>query len=254
MKKRFSGKTVLITGASSGFGAETARHFAQEGAKLILLARRLDRLEELKKELNCECEIIEADVRDLETLTKSLSHLRQKGTPNILINNAGLSRELAKVWETDPEDWDKMLDTNVKGVLNVTKIILPMMLEKQEGHVINIGSTSSHEVYAGGGIYCASKFALKAITDTLRLELLGTPVRASLISPGMAETEFSLVRFNGDENKATNVYKGVTPLTAADVAEAILFIASRPPHVNIADLILFPSCQASAKAIHRNLS
>jgi 3-hydroxy acid dehydrogenase/malonic semialdehyde reductase len=250
--KIFKGKTVLITGASSGFGEETARQFAQQGANLILIARREEKLKKLAQELKgTVCHIIVADVRNFSELSEKLQNLNQLGIPDILINNAGLSKGLSKVWESEPEEWDEVLDTNVKGVLNVTKLVLPLMLQKNRGQVINVGSVSGHDVYPGGGVYCASKFAIRAITDSLRMELIDTPLRVSLISPGLAKTEFSRVRFNGDEQKAEKVYEGVVPLSAGDIAETILFIAARPAHVNIADIILYPKCQASTMQIHR---
>lgn len=249
--KQFEGKVVLITGASSGFGEEAAKEFAQQGAKLILMARRYDRLKKLAASLSVPCLLIEADVRDCDLIASKTAEIEAFGIPDILINNAGLSRSMSKVWETDLRDWNEMLDTNVKGLLNVTKVITPLMLRQNRGLIINVGSTSSHGVYPGGGVYCASKYAVRAITDTLRLEFLGTPLKVSLISPGMAKTEFSKVRFHGNEEQAEKTYEGVDPLTPADVVEAMLFIATRPEHVNVGDLILYSKSQASSMNIYR---
>lgn len=257
MKKLFTDHIVLITGASAGFGAAMARAFAKEGAHLILLARRQDRLSELATQLSQEfgtlSHLIEADVSCEKTVEEQLKQLPAPfETPDILINNAGLVFGLNKVWETPSEDWNKMIDINVKGILNVSKQIIPKMLAKNRGHIINVGSISSHEVYPGGSIYCATKHAVKAITDALRMELVATPLKVSMISPGLAETEFSVVRFKGDKQKAKDVYQGMTPLSAEDIAETVIFMASRPSHVNIADLIILPNNQASAAIVHRN--
>lgn len=248
----FKNKTVLITGASSGFGAAFARIFAREGARLINIARRFDRLKKLEEELKTEILSIDLDVSNFELVKEKLSQLPDHfANVDILINNAGMVKGLNKVWETPPEDWNEMIEVNVKGLLNVTHEIIPGMLKANKGHIINVGSVSSHDTYPGGGIYCATKFAVKAITDTLRKELVATPLRVSMISPGLAQTEFSLVRFSGDKEKADSVYDNIQPLTADDVAEIVLFMASRPTHVNIADVVVFPTHQASVSLIHR---
>ncbi len=251
--------TVMITGASSGFGESTARLFAKYGARLVIIARRKDRLEKLAKELyktyQTESFILPIDITDFKLVEQSLNNLPEHfAIPNILINNAGMVRGMDKLWEINPHEWNEMLDLNVKGVLNMTRLIVPKMLASNRGHVINVGSTSSHGTYPGGGVYCASKYALKAMTDTLRMELIATPVQVSMISPGMAETEFSIVRFSGDKEKAHHVYDGIEPLTAEDIAEAILFIASRPSHVNIADIVIYPKNQASPTMVHRKIN
>ena len=256
MNRLFSDKTVLITGASSGFGAETARLFAKEGARLILIARRKDKLIKLATELSelydTQSLPISLDISNYELVTQSLSDLQAPfAVPDILINNAGVVKGLEKSWEVTPEEWNEMIDVNIKGVLNTLKVFVKKMIEANRGHIINVGSTSGHGTYQGGGVYCATKYALRALTDTLRMELIATPIRVSLISPGMAKTEFSLVRFSGNEEKAESVYEGIEPLKAIDIAEAITFIASRPAHVNIADLILYPKQQASPTMIHR---
>ncbi|CUI16622.1 Short-chain dehydrogenase/reductase [Candidatus Protochlamydia naegleriophila] len=256
MTSLFSQSTVMITGASSGFGAETARLFAKEGARLILLARRKERLEQLQQELKeryqTQSHLIATDITDYQRVEEEIIKLQGSfEMPTILINNAGMVKGLDKLWEIQPDAWNEMLDTNIKGVLTATRLILPSMLKANDGHVINVGSISGHSTYPGGGVYCATKFALRALTDTLRMELVSTPIRVSLISPGMAKTEFSLIRFEGDEKKANQVYEGVEALTATDIAETIIFAASRPSHVNIADIILYPKCQASTSLIHR---
>ncbi|MBA2369568.1 MAG: SDR family NAD(P)-dependent oxidoreductase [Candidatus Protochlamydia sp.] len=257
MEKLFSHATVMITGASSGFGEETARHFAKEGARLILLARRREMLEKLQRELNdlhqTHTYLIEADIRDFPLIEEKVARLHSDfGMPDILINNAGLVRGMDKLDQVNPEAWDEMIDTNIKGILTATRLILPHMMEAKKGHIINVGSISGHGTYPGGGVYCATKYAVRALTETLRMELVATPIRVSLISPGMAETEFSIVRFYGDHKQANKVYEGIEALTAVDIAEAIVFMASRPPHVNIADIILYPKNQASTTLIHRN--
>lgn len=257
MAKKFDGKLTLITGASSGFGAATARVFAKEGSRLLLLARRMDRLNSLKEELEkaygASVYTASVDVSNYELVQQAHSSLpKDFAVPDILINNAGLVRGLNHVWETTPQEWNEMIDTNVKGVLNMTRLFLPSMLEKKEGHIINVGSISGHQVYPGGSVYCATKFALRAISETLRAELISTNLRVSLISPGLAETEFSQVRFYGDQTKAKSPYEGVEALSPQDIAEAIEFIASRPPHVTIADLVIYPRQQASTTLIHRN--
>lgn len=252
--KSFQDKTVLVTGASSGFGRAIAKLFAREGARLINIARRKERLDELERELRSSFSTdvlsIELDVADL-TAVKTKLHALQH-VPDILVNNAGVAKELNKVWETSPEAWNEMIDTNIKGILNVSSQIIPQMLEKKRGDIINIGSISGYDTYPGGGVYCSTKWALKALSDTLRKELVDTPLRVSLIAPGLANTEFSQVRFSGDKTKADATYKGIEPLKAEDVAEAVLFAASRPPHVQVGDLVLFPTHQASVSIIHRN--
>lgn len=256
MSKLFSGKTVLITGASSGFGEAFAKAFAREGARLINVARRKERLMQLEKELRSDYSVdvlsIDVDVADMEAVKKCLSNLPKKfAEPDILINNAGMVKGMNKVWETSEKDWHEMIDINVKGVLNVISEIVPRMIERNSGHIINIGSVSGHDTYPGGGVYCATKFAIKAITDTLRKELVASPIRVSMISPGMAKTEFSLVRYSGDQVKADAIYKDIEYLTAEDIAEIAIFMASRPPHVTIADVVVFPTNQASVSLLHR---
>lgn len=256
MSRVFENKVIMITGASSGFGAATAEAFAKAGGNIILIARRQDKIEELAKDLQSKYSIstlcLPIDVSDLPNVNAQLNALPpQFATPDILVNNAGLVRGLEKSWETKPEDWNEMIDINVKGVLNISSQIIPRMLKRNSGHIINVGSISGHDVYPGGSVYCATKFALRALTDTLRLELVDSPLRVTLISPGMAKTEFSQVRYRGDQGKADDVYKGIEALRAEDIAEVIVFAASRPPHVNVADIIVYPTNQASVATVHR---
>jgi 3-hydroxy acid dehydrogenase/malonic semialdehyde reductase len=251
-----SGKIALITGASAGIGEATARLFAREGAKLILTARRKTRIEALAKELKrkhkVDSYLIELDVRDREDVMHWLSGMPSSWKRvDILVNNAGLSRGLAKMHEAEYIDWEEMIDTNIKGLLYVSRVVLPWMVKRQKGHVVNIGSVAGHQVYPGGNVYCATKHAVDAITRGMQIDLVDTPVRVSTVDPGLVETEFSMVRFRGDKRKAKKVYKGISPLTGEDVAEAILFCVTRPPHVNIHQLHIMPTAQASATIAYR---
>lgn len=257
MTKQFKDKTVLITGASSGFGAAFAHVFAKEGAQLVVLARRKDRLdhlaEELKTQYNTDVYTIGVDITDTAETIKQLNALPEKfANPDILINNAGLALGLQNIWEAPPDQWNEMIDVNVKGILTTCSQIIPRMLKRNSGHIINVGSIAGHETYPKGGVYCATKHAVTAITETLRKELVATPIRVSLISPGLAKTEFSMVRYQGDEQKADKVYQNIQPLQAEDIAEIVLFMASRPAHVNIADVIVYPTNQASVSILHRD--
>ncbi|MGG6294846.1 SDR family oxidoreductase [Leptolyngbya sp. AN02str] len=249
-------QTVLITGASSGIGAACAHACATAGGRLVLAARRRDRLEALATELaatGAEIHILTLDVRDRAQVATVLESLPEAwSTIDVLINNAGLSRGLDKVHTGSLDDWDEMIDTNVKGVLYVTRSILPKMVQRNHGHIINIGSIAGHQTYPNGNVYCATKAAVRALTEGLKMDLLGTAVRVSTVDPGMVETEFSDVRFHGDRDRAKTVYQGVTPLTAADVADVVLFCATRPAHVNINEIILMPTDQASTTMVHRH--
>jgi 3-hydroxy acid dehydrogenase / malonic semialdehyde reductase len=239
--------TVLITGASSGIGRSCARAFAEAGARLLLCARRAQRLQELAAELKSECFTFTLDVRDREATQAAIAGLPpQWQAIDVLVNNAGLAAGLAPLHEGDVDDWDRMIDTNVRGLLNVTRPITRGMVERGSGHVINIGSIAGHEAYPGGAVYCATKAAVAKITAGLRMDLLGTGVRVSTVDPGLVETEFSIVRFHGDYDRAATVYEGLTPLTPDDIAETIVWIADRPPHVQIAEVIILPTAQASA--------
>ncbi len=251
-----SNKIVFITGASSGIGKSCAVEFAKEGANLILCARRIDKLNELsdklKKEYKIKIKNIELDVRNYDAIKKTVAGLEKEWkNVNILINNAGLARGFSKVYEGDIDAWNEMIDTNVKGLLHVTREILPLMVEQKNGHIINIGSTAGHEVYANGNVYAATKFAVKALTQSIRIDVLDKNIKVSSVDPGMVETEFSKVRFYGDDEKASKVYSGLKPLTPDDVASAVLFCATRPAHVNINEVILTPINQASSTQVFR---
>jgi 3-hydroxy acid dehydrogenase / malonic semialdehyde reductase len=247
---------VLITGASSGIGWACARIFAQAGARLILAARRRSRLEvlatELQTEFGADIHLLSLDVCDRLAVATTLAALPPTWADlEILINNAGLSRGLDKFQEAEIQDWEEMIDTNLKGLLYVTRALLPGMIERGRGHVINLGSIAGHQTYPKGHVYCASKAAVGAISEGLKLDLLGTPIRVTSIDPGLVETEFSQVRFHGDLQRAEAVYQGLTPLTPADVAEVIFFCATRPPHVNINQVILMPTDQSSPTFVYR---
>ncbi len=253
-----AGKTVLITGASSGIGLATARAFARERARLLLCSRRIDRLTGLTHELAASPEkpdvfAFRLDVRDPLAVSETLSQLPEDWRNiDILVNNAGLSRGLSRLYENDPQDWEEMIDTNVKGLLYVTRAVVPGMIARGSGHVISMGSTAGHQTYAGGAVYCASKAAEKAIMEGLRIDLIGQPVRTTSIDPGMVETEFSEVRFRGDSAKAAKVYADITPLQPEDVAETILFAATRPAHVNIHTIVMTTIDQANSTVFHRH--
>ena len=240
--------TVLITGASSGIGAAAAKAFAAAGVRLVLCARRLERVEELAASLDTEAEVFALDVRDREAVFAALGG---RDDIDVLVNNAGLASGFEPVHTADPAHWDRMIDTNVTGLLNVTRAVVPAMVERGRGHVVNIGSIAGRETYPNGAVYCASKAAVDRITAGLRMDLLGTGVRVSTVDPGLVETEFSIVRFEGDTDRAATVYQGLTPLTPADVADAIVWVASRPAHVQITDLVLLPTDQASATRLAR---
>ncbi len=244
-------KIVFITGASSGIGRSCAAAFAARGARLILAARRRDRLEGLAEEYRSrygkDVMTIGLDVRRRPEVERAIRRLPSEWADiEILVNNAGLSRGLDKLHEGKLEDWEEMVDTNVKGLLYVSRAVVPGMVRRGSGHVINIGSLAGRETYPGGNVYCATKYAVRALTQGLRMDLLGTAVRVSSVDPGMVETEFSLVRFRGDAERAKKVYEGLTPLSPDDVAEAVVFCATRPPHVNVAEILLLPTAQASA--------
>lgn len=245
-------KIVLVTGASSGIGMACARKFSAAGARLIIAARRTDRLAKLAESLPTPSHAIELDVRDRQEVERAINSLpKEWANIDVLVNNAGLGRGLGKLHESDPEWWNEMIDTNIKGLLFVSKTVLPGMVSRKNGHVINIGSIAGHEVYPGGNVYCATKHAVDALTKGMRMDLVDTPIRVSTIDPGLVETEFSIVRFQGDSERAKKVYQGYQPLTGDDIADAAVWIASRPPHVQIAEVIIFPTAQASAAIVHR---
>jgi NADP-dependent 3-hydroxy acid dehydrogenase YdfG len=254
--RSLKGKVVLITGASSGFGRATAFAFAAEGARLLLCARRLELLREIEApllEAGAEAVLsFRQDVRDRAAVSATIAGLPEDWAAiDILVNNAGLSRGLTKLYEDDPKDWDEMIDTNVKGLLAMTRAVVPGMVARNAGHVINLGSTAGHLTYANGAVYCATKAAERALSEGLKIDLMGTAVRVTSIDPGMVETEFSQVRFHGDEERAAKFYEGVTPLTAEDVADAILWAANRPAHVNIHSIVLTTIDQANSTVVHR---
>ena len=250
------GKVVFVTGASSGIGRSCARAFAAEGAKILMCARRVDRLKalaaELAKGFRVPVHHFGLDVRSQAAVEKAVAGLPEEWRPiEVLVNNAGLSRGLAKLHEGLVSDWDEMIDANVKGLLYVSRAVIPGMVERGSGHVINIGSIAGREVYPGGNVYCATKFAVRALSNGLRLDLSGTPIRVSEVAPGMVETEFSMVRFHGDTDRAGKVYQGLKPLSPDDIAEAVVWCATRPPHVNVSEIVVMPTAQASATIVHR---
>ncbi len=251
---------VFITGASSGIGEATAMAFARQGTRLLLCARRADRLAKLEPELRsagaADVKSFALDVRDRAAVNAALAQLPEDWkTIDILVNNAGLSRGMSKVQDEDnPENWEEMIDTNVKGLLYVTRSVLPGMVSRGRGHILNLGSTAGHMTYANGTVYCATKSAEIAISEGLKLDLMGTPVRVTSIDPGIVETEFSEVRFRGDAARAAKVYEDLTPLKAADVADAIVWAATRPAHVNIHQILMTSIDQANSLVVNRRSS
>jgi NADP-dependent 3-hydroxy acid dehydrogenase YdfG len=250
-------KTVLITGATSGIGKATARILAENNYSIIICGRRAERLAELKKELSefTTVHTLQFDVRDKKAVFENINSLPEAFSKiDILINNAGNAHGLDPIQNGDLDDWDAMIDINVKGLLYVSKAIIPKMIEQKSGHIINIGSIAGKEVYPNGNVYCASKHAVDALNNSMRMDLNQYGIRVGAIHPGMVETEFSEVRFKGDTERASNVYKDVKALQADDIADIIHFIVSRPYHVNIADLIVYPTPQASATIVNRSLN
>lgn len=249
-------KIALITGATSGIGLETALLLAQNNYNLILTGRRNDRLAELRERLQSSSEarvlMLNFDIRNRKETETALESIPQEWRAvDLLINNAGLAAGLAPINSADVDDWENMIDTNVKGLLYTSRIVSSWMIENRKGHIINISSIAGKETYPNGTVYCGTKHAVSAISKAMRVELLPYGIKVSTIAPGAVETEFSLVRFRGDKERADNVYKGFDPLTAKDIAETILFIASRPAHVNIDDLLIMPTSQGSARDFHR---
>jgi len=249
-------KTIFITGATSGIGMECARLFAKKGSRLILAARRIARLKEvvktLKKKYSTDIYSFQLDVRSNSAVRKAIRSLPDKWLIiDVLINNAGLSRGLDKLHEGKLLDWDEMIDTNIKGLLYVSREVIPLMVKRNKGHIVNIGSIAGHEVYPKGSVYCATKHAVDAITKGMRLDLVDTDIRVTTIDPGLVETEFSIVRFRGDSDKAKSVYRGIKPLSPADVADAVYYAVTRPKHVLVAEMLLLPDKQASSTLVHR---
>lgn len=248
-------KIALITGATSGIGEACARKFAEGGYNLILTARRAEKLAEIKSQLEAKGTKVRTlvfDVRDAEAAKQTIGSLEAEWqTIDVLINNAGLALGLEKEYEGNPEDWNTMIDTNIKGLLTMTRLIVPAMIERNEGHVINIGSVAGDAAYAGGNVYCATKAAVKTITDGLRIDVAESAVRVTNVKPGLVETNFSNVRFHGDNARAENVYKGIVPLTGADIADVAFYAASAPKHVQIAEVLVLATHQGSGSVIHR---
>ncbi len=253
---RIAGKLALITGASSGIGLAIARRFASEGCHLILWARRLDRLNALAAELvkahGVRVATAAVDVRDRVGVTRAAEALgREDRVPDILVNNAGLAAGMSKIHEGDPADWDLMLDTNVKGLLNVTRAVLPLMVKRDSGHIVNLGSTAGRQVYPLGNVYNASKFAVTALNEAMSVDLAGTGIKVTIVDPGYVMTEFAMVRFKGDAERAAKTYAGFTPLSPDDVADAVSYVVNLPAHVNILDLRLLPAAQRNQYVIDR---
>ncbi len=249
-------KTALITGATSGIGQATAKLFAENNYNLIITGRRKQRLVELKNLLNkkVKVEILNFDIQNKSEVYNAIDSLPDDfKNIDILINNAGLALGLSKIQDGDENDWEQMIDTNIKGVLYITKKVSQLMIKNNSGHIVNIGSIAGKEVYPFGNVYCATKHAVDALTKGMRIDLLENNVKVTSIDPGMVDTEFSMVRFHGDKQKADNVYKGFTPLYAEDIAETILFVVTRPAHVNINDLLIMPTAQANAVTVNKKI-
>jgi len=250
--KAVQGKVALVTGASSGIGRACARELAQAGARVILNARRAESLRELQAELAAESYVLPFDVRDREAVAAAVRDLPPAwAAVDILVNNAGLSRGLEPFAACEISDWEEMIDTNLKGLLYVTRALVPGMIARDRGHIINIGSIAGRDTYPRGNVYCATKAAVRALTAGLKMDLLGTAVRVSEVDPGLVETNFSNVRFHGDTEQAAKTYLGMTPLTPDDIAEIVAFCASRPPHVNISEVLAVPTDQAASTQVHR---
>jgi NADP-dependent 3-hydroxy acid dehydrogenase YdfG len=253
-QQSLSNKIAFITGASSGIGLATARAFAAQGARLILAARRIERFALERNTLGDADNFLalSLDVTDHAAVERAVAALpKEWGDIDILVNNAGLSRGLEKLYEGKRQDWEEMIDTNVKGLLYVTRAVVPGMVARGRGHIVNLGSTAGRMTYPNGAVYCATKAAERSITEGLREDLLGTPLRVTTIDPGMVETEFSEVRFRGDKQRAAKVYENITPLTPEDVADAILYAVTRPAHVNVSEVLLTPVAQANSLLLHR---
>jgi len=249
-------KIILVTGATSGFGRAIAIKFARNGHDLIITGRRKDRLVKLKmkleKEFKSEVLALCFDVRKADDVEKILEALPEKWKAiDVLVNNAGLAVGLHPIHEGIPDDWDRMIDTNMKGLLYMTRFVAPLMVSRKKGHIINIGSIAGKEVYPNGNVYCGSKFGVDAITKGTRIDLVQHNIKVTQIAPGAANTEFSVVRFKGDQERADNVYKGFKPLLADDIAEAVFYVTTLPDHVNVNDMVLMPSAQASSMHFHK---
>jgi len=248
-------KTVLVTGATSGIGEACARKFAAGGYDVIITGRNSQKLEFLKKELESagtRVKVLVFDVRNADDARKAVGSLGEEWSRiDVLINNAGLALGLESEYEADPEDWNTMIDTNIKGLLTMTRLIVPGMVSRNEGHVINIGSVAGDAAYAGGSVYCATKAAVKVISDGLRIDVADSAVRVTNLKPGLVETNFSVIRFKGDTSRAENVYKGIIPLTGADIADVAFYAASAPKHVQIAEVLILATHQANGTVVKR---
>lgn len=245
-------KTVLITGATSGIGLACARKFAENGDKLILTGRNEHRLAELKKELDTEVTTLAFDVRDRDKAKKYLNELPEPWQDiDVLVNNAGLALGLEPEYEGNLDDWETMIDTNIKGLLTMTRLIVPGMVKRNSGHIINIGSVAGDAAYAGGNVYCATKAAVKALTDGLRIDVADTAIRVTNLKPGLVETNFSNIRFRGDHERAAKLYQGIKPLTGDDIADVAVYAANAPAHVQIAEVLILATHQASGSVIVR---
>ncbi len=249
-------KNVFITGASSGIGKACAYAFAEAGANVIISARSIDKIkeigEEIKKLFKVNVYAFQLDVRKRSEVEKGINSLPDEFKKiDVLVNNAGLGRGLNKFFEDNPDGWEEMIDTNIKGLLYVSHAVIQQMVARESGHIINIGSIAGLEAYPKGSVYCATKAAVESIAKSIKMDVVDKNIRVSNIDPGMVETNFSMIRFYGDEEKAKNVYKGITALTPEDIADTAVFIASRKPHVNISQLVIYPTAQASATVAHR---
>ena len=256
MSYSLAGKVVFVTGASAGIGEATAKGFAREGAKLLLCARRVDKLQAMEQELRSlgapDVRIFKLDVRDNSKVESAINSLPDAWKQiEVLVNNAGLSRGLTKLYLDEIQDWEEMIDTTVKGLLYVMRAVVPGMVERGSGHVINLGSIAGHFAYPNGGVYCATKAAERFISDGLRIDLNGTPVRVTSVDPGMVKTDFSSVRFRGNKERAAKTYENVEPLLPEDIADVIVWTATRPPHVMIQQVVLTPTAQANPFALTR---
>jgi len=249
-------KTVLITGATSGIGLSCARIFAKNNFNIIITGRRKERLgkisQEVAEEFGVEVKTLSFDIRQKDLVFDAVDKLKGQGINiDILINNAGLASGLNTLQDGDIDDWEKMIDTNIKGLLFMSRAVLPMMINNESGHIINIGSIAGKEVYPNGNVYCGTKHAVDAITKGMRIDAVKHGIKVSQLAPGAVETEFSVVRFHGDKQKADSVYKGFQPLTPDDIADAVFYVANTPKHVNINDMVIMPTAQASAVVIHK---
>jgi 3-hydroxy acid dehydrogenase/malonic semialdehyde reductase len=248
-------RLALVTGATAGIGEATSIKLAKEGYDLIITGRRQERLDKFREKLVQEFKIsvqtLCFDIRNKREVDEAVSKIDRINELDILINNAGLAAGLSSIQEGDVDDWERMIDTNIKGLLYISRKIMPFMVKNKKGHIVNIGSIAGRNVYANGNVYCATKFAVDALTQAMRTDLLPYGIKVTQIAPGAVETEFSIVRFHGDERKAKDVYKGYDPLLAEDIADAVLYAVTRPPHVNINDMLIMPTAQASAFNLHK---